>query len=538
MSVGDPKRTSRVTGGVEHNAMVGADLGPNAELKARIFISYSRKDMAFADKLEVALKARGFEPLIDRTEIYAFEDWWKRIEALIGRADTIVFVLSPDAVTSDVALKEVTYAASLKKRFAPIVCRRVDASAIPEALRRLNFIFFDDLASFDARADKLTEALQTDIGWIRQHTEYGEAARRWLAANRPGGLLLHSPALEVAEHWIVSRPRGAPEPTEEIHAFVIESRQGARSSQRRRRLVQALIYVLLVGIIGGLVGWINQAYVKEQINWFMTMRPYMLANVRPYVLTAEAEHTLKPGRSFRECAKDCPEMVVVPAGTFTMGSPAGEQDRYVSSPQHEITIAEPFAVSEFDVTFADWDACVSVGGCPEVGDSGMGRGTTPAVNISWDEGLQYVTWLSKMTGQPYRLLTEAEWEYAARAGSTTAYYWGDEIGKGNADCNGCGSKWDYLKASPVGSFKPNAFGLYDMAGDVWQWVEDCFHGDYNGAPTDGSAWIGGDCSLRVVRGGAWYEFPPSLRSADRGKESSGERNYGVGFRIGRTLVTP
>jgi TIR domain len=132
--------------------------------------------MAFADRVEAALTARGFEPLIDRTEIYAFEDWWKRIEALISRADTIVFVLSPDAVASDVALKEVARAASLNKRFAPIVCRRVADHEIPEALQRLNFIFFDDATIFEASADRLAEALATDIGWVRRHTEFGEAA--------------------------------------------------------------------------------------------------------------------------------------------------------------------------------------------------------------------------------------------------------------------------------------------------------------------------------------------------------------------------
>jgi hypothetical protein len=173
-----------------------SDPAQEAEPKARIFISYSRKDMAFADKLEAALKARGFQPLIDRTEIYAFEDWWKRVEALIRRADTVVFVLSPDAVASEVALQEVARAASLNKRFAPIVARRVEASAVPEALRRLNFIFFDDPARFDASADELAEALQTDISWIRQHTEFGEAERRWVAAGRSGGLLLRSPMLD------------------------------------------------------------------------------------------------------------------------------------------------------------------------------------------------------------------------------------------------------------------------------------------------------------------------------------------------------
>jgi hypothetical protein len=189
----------------------GREPGP----KARIFISYSRKDIAFADRLAVALKTRGFEPLIDRTEIYAFEDWWQRIEALIARADTVVFVLSPDAVTSNVALKEIAHAASLNKRFAPIVCRRVEDGATPDALRRLNFVFFDDPAHFEASADQLAEALQTDISWIRRHTEYGEAARRWSAVGRPGGLLLRSPVLEEAERWIASRPRDEPHPTAE-----------------------------------------------------------------------------------------------------------------------------------------------------------------------------------------------------------------------------------------------------------------------------------------------------------------------------------
>src|SRR5580704_1833654 len=146
----------------------------DAETKATVFISYSRKDMTFVDRLDAALKARGFEPLIDREEIYAFEDWWKRLQALIIRADTVVFVISPDAVASREALKEVEYAASLNKRFAPIVCRRVDDTAVPEPLRRFNFVFFDDPEKFDVSAERLAEALATDIGWIRKHTEYGE----------------------------------------------------------------------------------------------------------------------------------------------------------------------------------------------------------------------------------------------------------------------------------------------------------------------------------------------------------------------------
>jgi formylglycine-generating enzyme required for sulfatase activity len=526
-----------------------------AEPTARIFISYSRKDMPFADRLEAALKARGFETLIDRTEIYAFEDWWKRIQALLGKADTIVFVLSPDAVASDVALKEVAHAATLNKRFAPIVCRQVEIGAVPEEVRRLNFIFFDDPARFEASADQLAQALQTDIGWIRQHTEYGEAAHRWSAAGRPGGLLLRSPALDLAEHWITSRPRGAPAPSEETQAFVAESRRGAHSAQRLRRLVQIVIYTLLLGIIAGLVGWINQAYIKEQWTWYAIMRPYAVANFRPYVLTTAAERSLKPLANFRECARNCPEMIVIPSGSFVMGSPQTEQGRFNSvptrvgdndlqnheanglsneGPQHKIVIAKSFAVSKFDVTFAEWDACFSVGGCRQKNDSGMGRDTKPAITVSWDDAQQYVAWLSKMTGRSYRLLTEAEWEYAARAGTTTVYYWGDEIGKGNANCMGCGSE-ENKQTSPVGSFPANSFGLYDMAGNVWQWVQDCYSRNYDQAPTDGSASTGQDCTYRVARGGAWNLGPEYVRSAVRFRYASNYQALNRGFRVARTL---
>jgi formylglycine-generating enzyme required for sulfatase activity len=309
------------------------------------------------------------------------------------------------------------------------------------------------------------------------------------------------------------------------------------------RRVQTLVYILLVAVITGLVGWINQAYIKEQMNWYSSIRLYRVANVDPYVLKPEAERALKPLANFRECAKDCPEMIVIPAGGFMMGSPRNEKGRFNneddgSGRQHPVTIAKPFAVSKFDVTFADWDACVSLGGCPQVTDSTFGRETRPVVNVTWDDAQEYVAWFSKMTGQPYRLLTEAEWEYAARAGTKTAYYWGDEIGKGNANCKGCGSQWDNRQTSPVGSFKPNAFGLYDMAGNVWQWVQDCEQDDYKEAPTDGSAWTSGDCSRVMVRGGSWGDDPEFLRAAYRIGGYTDSRNNDLGFRVGRTLITP
>jgi WD40 repeat protein len=233
--------------------------------KAKVFISYSRKDMAFADRIDAALKVRGFEPQIDRAEIYAFEDWWKRIEALIVKSDTIVFVLSPDAVASDVCQREVAFAGSLNKRFAPIVCRPVDDKSIPDNLARLNFIFFTDEARFEESADKLAEALSTDIDWVRKHTDFGEQARRWSQAGRPGprGLLLRSPVLEDAEQWIATRPAAGPPPTEATQAFISESRRVA--TRRRNILSSSLGTGLLVALaLAGLAFWQRGVAIEQE----------------------------------------------------------------------------------------------------------------------------------------------------------------------------------------------------------------------------------------------------------------------------------
>jgi formylglycine-generating enzyme required for sulfatase activity len=160
------------------------------------------------------------------------------------------------------------------------------------------------------------------------------------------------------------------------------------------------------------------------------------------------------------------------------------------------------------------------------------------MNVNWDDAKEYVAWLRNRTGKPYRLLSEAEWEYAARAGSQTAYPWGKEIDKGNANCNGCGSEWDNKQTAPVGQFPANKFGLHDMHGNVWEWVEDCFHPNYNQAPSDGTAWTTGECNVRMVRSGSWNYNPDALESAHREGRSTTNRDPYVGLRVGRTLLTP
>ena len=241
------------------------------------------------------------------------------------------------------------------------------------------------------------------------------------------------------------------------------------------------------------------------------------------------------GSVFRDCGQ-CPEMVVVPPGRFRMSDltgAGGSSER----PVHDVTIAAPFAVGRYEVTFAEWDACVAGGGCTHrPGDEeGWGRGTRPVIKVSWDDAQEYVRWLSRETDKPYRLLSEAEWEYAARAGSTTKYHWGNDVGTNKANCDGCGSQWDDKRTALVGSFEPNAFGLFDTAGNVWEWVEDCWNGTYSGAPADGSAWTSGNCDARVLRGGSWYYDPRRIRSADRSTSGSGGRGNLFGFRVARTL---
>ena len=232
-------------------------------------------------------------------------------------------------------------------------------------------------------------------------------------------------------------------------------------------------------------------------------------------------------------------MVVLPAGRFRMGCLSDDDDECDrdEKPVREVAIAS-FALSKHEVTFAQWDACVSGGGCgghrPD--DRGRGRAARPVVNVSWEDAQSYVSWLSRETGETYRLPTEAEWEYAARAGTTTKYSWGNAIGVNRANCRGCGSQWDNSRTVPVGSFAANAWGLHDMHGNVWEWVQDCWNGNYAGAPMDGSAWLSGDCSERVVRGGSWLNFPGFLGAALRLWYTTGNRNVDVGFRVARTLT--
>lgn len=254
----------------------------------------------------------------------------------------------------------------------------------------------------------------------------------------------------------------------------------------------------------------------------------------------------RPGDLFQDC-DSCPEMVVVPRGEFVMGSPENEEGRFANEgPQHGVKIAVIFAVGRFEVTFEEWDACVTDGGCGSYrpDDEDWGRGKRPAVNVSWRDAQAFVTWMnSKVEGTPYHLPSETEWEYAARAGAETAFWWGEKADHeyanyGQDEC--CGGlaegrdEWEFT--APVGSFPANEFQLHDMQGNTWEWTEDCWNDSYSGAPVDGTSWEKGDCESRVLRGGSWTDRPRLLRSASRVWNKPGNRSPYVGFRVARTLT--
>jgi len=264
----------------------------------------------------------------------------------------------------------------------------------------------------------------------------------------------------------------------------------------------------------------------------------------------------KPGQAFKEC-EACPTMIVIPPGTFEMGAAPTDPDRNAwEEPRHRVRIAKPFAAGINLAMRAEYAAFVADVGeareklCTSWQGTAWAKDPTrdwrnpgfpqtdddPVVCLSWAEATRYAAWLNGKIGKNrYRLLTESEWEYATRAGTTTRYWWGDDVGVNNANCDGCGSSWDNLSTSPVGSFAPNAFGLHDLIGNAWEWTQDCDHDSYVGAPDDGSAWMTGTCERHIVRGGSWFKFPKNNRISFRFWDLTDFRSSILGFCLARAL---
>ncbi len=233
----------------------------------------------------------------------------------------------------------------------------------------------------------------------------------------------------------------------------------------------------------------------------------------------------------RDCAA-CPAMLTVSPGTFAMGSNSGDPSE---KPSHRVTLDHSFALAKYVVTVAQWNACRDAGACPRLPSDSNTVANAPARDLSWDDAQLYVKWLSKVSGKSYRLPTEAEWEFAARGGTATRYWWGNEMRPGNANCKDCGSPWHADAPDNVGSFAANPLGFYDMAGGVWEWVSDCWHSSYKNAPADGRSWDEPNCQVRVIRGGSWRDGAAYMPVSTRFKYDSSVRFSANGFRVARDV---
>ena len=294
--------------------------------------------------------------------------------------------------------------------------------------------------------------------------------------------------------------------------------------------------------------WNTRKRSSESVGWLFVWLIFGMASLYGTLTSAQTTHASSSGNGSNDgsvvtfadaltSGGTGPVMVVIPAGSYSMGCSGDADDCYSSEfPVHTVNIAR-FAISKFEVTFAQWDACSDAGGCGryQADDRGWGRDDRPIIRLTWARAQSYVTWLTEQTGKTYRLPSESEWEYAARAGTTTNFHWGDERGSNLANCKNCGSQWDGEQTAPVGSFSPNPWGLYDIHGNVWEWTEDCSNATYTGAPTDGSAWLTGRCTMRVVRGGGWDNHSDFIRSSYRGNADASLTVDVIGLRVVRTL---
>ncbi|WP_332670950.1 SUMF1/EgtB/PvdO family nonheme iron enzyme [Aromatoleum sp.] len=251
---------------------------------------------------------------------------------------------------------------------------------------------------------------------------------------------------------------------------------------------------------------------------------------------APAPQAAKPAapsqlKEIKDCPA-CPALVELPRGEFGMGS---NTDDPSERPAHRVTIGRPFAIGKYEVTNEQWAACVAAAACAKLAGDDAAMKNAPARDLSWNDARQYVQWLSKTTGKSYRLPTEAEWEYAVRGGTATRYWWGAQMAPGKANCKDCGEPWNQDGPANVGSFAPNPYGLYDLNGSVWEWVADCWHSTYKGAPDDGRAWDEANCRARVIRGGSWREGADYMLASTRFKYDASVRHSQNGFRVARDM---
>ena len=522
----------------------------------KIFLSYRRADSAHVtDRIYACLRQEFGEHAIfkDVDDVPIGEDFREHIADAVGRCDILLAVIGHNWLDiqdekgnrrledkDDFVRVEIESALTRVQRIpvVPLLVHGVDmpdADKIPVSIRKLAFRnamsvgsdpdFHKDMNRLIRRINKhFADTMNADSGQQTDANPEQESFRNLSFEKYAFTTLLLAIALLLAGIYLYS-DKTMPIDSEKLRdKLAIEAQQlrlASLDAKLKKQETDRLVEEKLIRE--------TAARLKAQAE--QKKRAESAAEHQP--LAVLAAKTIQPLDSFQESLSaggKGPEMVVVPAGSFLMGAAtneAGSDDN--EYPQHRVNIPA-FAIGKYEVTFSDYDQFAQATGRDQPGDSGWGRGQRPVINVSWTDAQAYTEWLSAQTGNRYRLPSEAEWEYAARAGTTTDWFWGDDEALANQFA------WfrdnSDEKTQPVGKKKPNTFGLYDMAGNVWEWVEDTSHDSYTFAPQDGSPWISGNAwEPRVLRGGTWYYSPAPLRSASRYGFNPDIADNMIGFRV-------
>ncbi len=496
-----------------------------------LFVSHVSEDLAAAMQIVEELERRGVRCWIAPRDVRPGEPFDDEIANAIEDSRAMLLIFSERCNASEYIRREVTVAGESHKVVIPF---RIENAEPKRGLR----VRLSDLHWLD--------------GFASREQAIDELVRTFPAAN--------DKAVPEAAAEQARRERGltmiaANAPRERADEKPARGRSEALSAWPRQRIAVVAVSLIGVAVLGAIGVWLVHSPSPVSLAQgpaggtptpvAPAPVPVAATQIAITALSLDREQALKPKDTFKECS-NCPEMVVVPAGTFTMGSPLSEPKRTSEEgPQHMVTFARNFAVGRFELTFDQWEACVADGGCNgyKPDSQGWGRALRPVINVSWEDAKNYAAWLTKKTGKSYRLLSEAEREYVTRAGTTTPFWWGNSISTSQANYNGApysgGAKGEYRGGTvPVDSFEPNPWDLYQVHGNVYEWTEDCWHVNYQGAPPDGSFWSASDCSSHVIRGGSWDYEAEYLRSASRLGYATDTRADWLGFRVGRTLRIP
>jgi formylglycine-generating enzyme required for sulfatase activity len=467
-----------------------------------VFISHSARDKPYADAVCAKLESQNIRCWIAPRDIAPGMDWGAAILEAIDGARVMLLVFSAHANASPQIKREVERAVNKELIVVPVRVEDVKPTG--------NLEYFLGTPHW---LDAITPPFERHLDRIADSTKF------WLERIK-GDSTTPEPPVARPSLPVMSRdePSAATSTTTEI----------ARP-RTRPKWIAPTIAALVIALVATVAYFATRYFDAQQ-----ELAREQAAQQAPPRLRAQPFTGENPtaAKTFRE-----PEMVVVPAGTFTMGSPPSEPGRYDDEgPQHRVAIGRAFAVSKYPVTrdeYAQFAWETSSASKEWLNPTFQQTGEDPVVNVSWDDAKAYVAWMSEKTGKSYRLLSESEYEYAERARTTTVFWWGNNSGEvcSHANARECG----HNGTVKVGSYPANAFGLYDMAGNVWEWTEDCSHESYAGAPEDGTAWTTGDCGQRVLRGGSWGDLTRDLRSASGDGNYTGDRDVHDGFRVARTL---